>query len=376
MPPPVSVRPVSTRADRGRFLRLPWIVYRDDPHWIPPLLVERRMHLAAHNPYFRHAEWQSWLAWRDGTAVGRITAQIDGIETEHRGERIGHFGMIEAIDDAGVFAALLAAAEEWLGERGCRRITGPFNLSINQECGLLVAGFDTPPSLMMGHARPWHDAHVQAAGYTPAKDLLAYRIAPDFDAPRLMEMLIRRHAARVTVRAMDRRNAKRELGILRDLFNDAWQDNWGFVPFTPEEFDEIGTVLTWLADPDFVQIAELDGQPVAMIVALPNLNEAARDLDGRLLPFGWLKLLWRLKWRHPRSARVPLMGVRHDLQHTPAGPALAFLVIDAVRKALIRRGVREVELSWILEDNAGMRHIIEAIGGEAYKRYRVYAKPS
>ena len=176
------------------------------------------------------------------------------------------------------------------------------------------------------------------------------------------------------VRPLRRSDLKGELHILRDIFNDAWSQNWGFLPFTEEEFQEIGHLLTALVDDHFVQIAELDQTPVAMIVALPNINEAIRDLNGRLLPFGWAKLLWRLKVKHPRTARVALMGVRKHLQHTRLGPGLAFLVIDAVRQALIRRGVTEVEMSWILEGNAAMRNIIETIGGEAYKRYSIYSK--
>ncbi|MGE3298691.1 MAG: hypothetical protein AB7I68_15255, partial [Porticoccaceae bacterium] len=165
-----------------------------------------------------------------------------------------------------------------------------------------------------------------------------------------------------------------ELEILRDIFNDAWAENWGFVPFTRAEFTELGKVMAALLPADHVQIAEIDGRPVAFIVALPNVNEAARDLRGRLLPLGWAKLLWRLKVRGVRSGRVPLMGVRREYHHTRLGPTLAFMVIDAVRGGLVRRGIGDVELGWILEGNSGMRNIIEAIGGTAYKRYRIYRK--
>jgi hypothetical protein len=172
-----------------------------------------------------------------------------------------------------------------------------------------------------------------------------------------------------------RKQLKQELEILRDIFNDAWVDNWGFTPFTAAEFADIGELLTLLVDDDFVQIAEIGNRPVAMVVALPNINEVIRDLNGRLLPTGWLKLLWRLKIGYPQTARVPLLGVRKEYQHTRLGPALAFMVTDAVRQGLRRRKIRNVELSWILEDNSGIRNIIEAIGGVAYKRYRVYEKP-
>jgi hypothetical protein len=190
-----------------------------------------------------------------------------------------------------------------------------------------------------------------------------------------MQRLAGAGGAHVRVRPIDARNRKHELAVVRDIFNDAWARNFGFVPFTEAEFAEVGMLVTLLSPPGYVQIAEVDGEPAAFIVAMPNINEITRHLGGRLLPLGWLRLLWGLKVRHPRSARVPLMGVRQKYQHSRLGPGLAFLVIDAVRKALCARGVREVELSWILEDNAGMRGIIEAIGGEAYKRYRLYEMP-
>jgi hypothetical protein len=199
-------------------------------------------------------------------------------------------------------------------------------------------------------------------------------IAPDFEAPAVMRRLVAASAPRVRVRALDRKRMDAEISVLRDIFNDAWAENWGFVPFTPAEFHELGRNLRFLVDPEFIQIAEVDGEAAAFIVAIPNINEAIRGFRGRLFPTGWAKLLWRLKVGYPSTARVPLMGVRRRFQRTRVGPALAFLVIDAVRLALIRRGVKEVELSWILEDNAGMRGIIESIGGRAYKRYRVYER--
>ena len=189
-----------------------------------------------------------------------------------------------------------------------------------------------------------------------------------------MTRLAARVSDRVSVRPVRRRQLAEDAAIMRDIFNDAWHNNWGFVPLAEEEWVETVTTLGKLMPDEYIQIAEYDGEPVAFIVALPNLNEAARDLRGRLLPFGWLKLLWRLKVRHPHTARVPLMGVRQSFQHSRLGPTLAFVVIDAVRKALHKRGVTDVEMGWILEDNDGMRNIIETIGGQAYKRYRIYEK--
>ncbi len=367
------VLPADTRVIRDDFLRLPSRLYSNDPNWIAPLEFELRERVWGSNPYLQHARVQAWVAYDPaGQPVGRITAQWDLLHQDVHGDKRGAFGLFEAAEDPAVAGALFAVAKDWLLSQGALRIRGPLNLSVNEECGLLVEGFDTPPCVMMGHALPRYDAMLQSLGLVPAKDLFAYKVAPDFDAPRVMRRLAEAGGASVVVRALDTRHRARELVLIRDIFNDAWARNFGFVPFTEAEFADVGRMVTLLSPNDYVQIAEVDGVPAAFIVAMPNINEITRDMGGTLLPFGWLKLLWGLKVRHPRSARVPLMGVRQSFQHSRMGPALAFLVIDAVRKSLCTRGVREVEMSWILEDNSGMRSIIEAIGGRLYKRYRLY----
>lgn len=371
---PVSVEVVTEPRQMRQFLALPQRIYASDPAWIAPLGFMKREQMSAKNHFFDHARWRAWLALRDGQPVGRITAQIDAMHLQQHGDGAGYFGMLEADDDPAVFAALFGAAEDWLRSEGMKQVRGPFNLHVNEEVGLLVDGFATPPYVLMGHARPWYGPAVEAQGYRGVKDLLAYQVRPDFDAPRVMERLAQRVSDRVVVRPVRRKQLLEDAAIMREIFNDAWQHNWGFVPLVEAEWADTVSTLTKLMPDDYIQIAEYDGEPVAFIVALPNLNEAARDLDGRLLPFGWAKLLWRLKVRHPKSARVPLMGVKQSFQHSRLGPTLAFMVIDAVRKALHARGVRDVEMGWILEDNDGMRNIIETIGGVAYKRYRVYQK--
>jgi len=373
-PGDLTIVPVRNAQDLEKFIRVPWSVYDGDPCWIPPLIVERKQHLSANNPYFRHAEWQGWVAIRDGKAVGRISAQVDRLRLEKHADGTGLFGFLEADDDADIFRLLLETACDWLRGQGMHRVQGPFNLSINDECGLLVEGFDAPPSVMMGHARPYYSGRLEALGYSKAKDLLAYRMATDFVVPGTMQKLTRKSSERITVSPLRRKHLKEELVVLRELFNDAWANNWGFVPFTREEFDELGHNLVRLVDENFIQIASVDGQPAAMIVALPNLNEAARDLDGRLLPLGWLKLLWRLKRHKLKTARVTLMGVRQEYQNSRLGIALAYTVIEAIRLPVTTQGIDEVEMSWILEDNSNMRHILESLGAEPYKRYRIYQK--
>jgi hypothetical protein len=376
-PPPAE--PVRVAAMEGRralhkFLRLPWSLYADDPAWVPPLILERRQLLSPRDPYFDHARVRAWIAYRGSRPVGRISAQIDRLHLERYQDATGFFGLLEAEDDPETFRALLSAAETWLRGHGMVRILGPFNLSINQECGLLVEGFETPPMVMMGHGRPYYAGRIEEQGYGKAKDLVAYRINSDFSLSRAMELLLARVSGRVQTRTLRRDRFAEDLRILQDIFEDAWSSNWCFIPFTAREFDHLGRTLRLLVHDDFVHIAEVDGEPAAMIAAFPNVNEAIHDLNGRLFPWNWIKLLWRLKVRHPKTARVALMGVRKRYHNSRVGAALALLVIVALRECGVRRGVQEVELSWILEDNVGTRNIIESLGGVVYKRYRIYEK--
>lgn len=370
------LRIVQVQGRRGlrQFVKVPWPLYADDPMWVPPLIVERLHHVSPRNAYFEHARCCLWIAYRGDTPVGRISAQIDQLHLARYQDATGFFGMVEAEDNAETFRALLSTAETWLRGQGMSRVLGPFNFSINHECGLLVEGFDNPPMVMMGHALPYYGPRIEGEGYGNAKDLLAYRVPCNFESPAFMRTVLGKVEGSAHVRPLRRAQLDEELRILRDIFEDAWSGNWGFIPFTEAEFSDLGKNLKLLVDDDFVQIAEIDGVPAAMIVAFPNVNEAIKDLNGRLLPFGWMKLLWRLKVDFPKTARVPLMGVRRRYHGSALGMALAFLVIDAVRRPGAKRGVQDVELSWILEDNTGMRNILEAIGGIPYKRYRIYEK--
>jgi hypothetical protein len=371
---PLRIVPVEGRQGLRQFVRLPWSIYADDPAWIPPLLIERSEHLSKRNPFFEHAECQFWLAYRGENAVGRISAQVDHLHLQRYKDATGFFGLLEGEDDPETFGLLLKTAEKWLSSQGMHRILGPFNLSINQECGLLVEGFDTPPMVMMGHARPYYSARVAESGYRKEKDLLAYCIDIDFELTRAMKALIKKAARRVSIRSLRRERFSEELEILQDIFEDAWSGNWGFVPFTKAEFKHLGQSLKHLVHDEYVQIAEVDGSPDAMIIGVPNVNEVIRDINGRLLPFGWLKVLWRLKVVRPKTARIPLMGVRKRHHNSLLGAALAVMVVERVRRLGAKYGAKKVELSWILEDNAGMRNILDSIGGVVYKRYRIFAK--
>ncbi|MDX9786694.1 MAG: N-acetyltransferase [Desulfobacterales bacterium] len=372
---PLHIKKINSRQTGNAFIRMPWPVYKDDPMWVPPLLLERRMHLSPKNPYFDHARCGFWIAYRHGKPVGRISAQIDQLHLQRYQDRTGFWGMLEAEDNVDTFQALMNTAETWLQRQGMTRARGPFNLSINQECGLLVAGFDTPPSIMMGHARPYYQKHIEQCGYQKTKDLFSYTIDWGFTHSAAMRLIMKRTRNRVHTRPFRKAHFQEDLNIVQDIFNDAWSGNWGFVPFTQKEFDHLGKDLKLLVNDKLIRIAEVNGEPAAFMLVLPNLNEVIRDLNGRLFPFGWLKLLWRLKVKYPETARIPLMGVRSQYHDSLLGAALAYRLIGDIQEAGEGCGIKKLELSWILEDNTTMRNIITNIGGTVYKTYRIYDKP-
>ncbi len=373
----VRVRPVLSKDDKKLFLDVPFGLYDKGSNWVAPLYLERFEHLDPRkNPYFRHAETQLFLAEVNGRPVGRISVQIDRLHLERYQDSAGQFGFLEAPDDPAVFAALFEAAEAWLKARGMKRVRGPFSFSINDETGLLVEGFDHPPNMMMGHALPYYAARVEAAGFTKAKDVIAYYYDDKDSLPKSLAIAYERamKSPLIEVRPLDKKNLARDLDIILSIHTDAWSDNWGFIPFTPEELKALGENLKILVNKEYIAIASYKGVPAAFSVTLPNLNEWITGLNGRLLPFGWAKLAWNLFGRAPNSVRMPLMGVRKEFHGTLAGSSLALAVIETVRRYHISRGTNSGELSWILEDNLPMRHMIEALGARPYKTYRVYEK--
>ncbi len=370
----LEIVPVTNKRLLKAFIKVPWPIYRDDGAWRAPLVMERLMALSPKSPVFEHLDWQAWIARRSGRPVGRITAQVDALHQARHGEGTGFFGLIEGEDDPDLFDALFGTAEDWLRQRGMRRIIGPLNLNVNQEIGLLTEGYGTPPHFMMGHARPYYSQRIESLGYRPCQQLLAYEAANDFDEPRAIAIQRKRLARRITLRTLDRSQQSRELERLRSIFNDAWSGNWGFVPFTEREFQALGQSLLLVVPKDLIWLAEIEGEAVGFIVMLPNINEAIADLNGRLLPWGWAKLLWRLKARLPASGRVPLMGVRRRLHDGPLGGGVAMSLIHQTAQAALGHGIATSETSWILEDNKGMRAIMERIGGVISKRYTVYEK--
>lgn len=371
----ITILPVTDARTRRDFIRVPVMVHQDQPHFVARLHFEMRAHISAKNPFFLHAQHQLFVAYGEGRPVGRISAQIDALAQREGAPTVGHFGFLDAAN-AEVVTPLLAAAEAWLKAQGAASIAGPYSFSVNDECGLLVEGFDHAPYVLMNHAPAWLGAAVEAAGYEKAKDLLAFHMDTREPFPRAATRLAEQAdtIAGLRVRPLVMRRLHAELtGMLR-IFNEAWRNNWGFIPMTPEETTFMAENLKPILIPQLAQIAEIEGAPAAMILALPNVMEVIRDVKGRLWPLGWLKLLLRLKLRGPTSVRVLLMGIRPEFRSGVMGAVLSATLISRLRDACLARNIRWVEMSWILEDNAAMIRLIEAVGGAPYKRYRLYAK--
>jgi len=367
----LSVVAVNNARRRTQFLRAPTAIYADDPNHILPLEMETGKWLRNKGAWFEHGRLQAWLALRGGKVVGRISAQIDKL---HPDAAVAQFGFLEAIDDQSVFNALLDTAAAWCRQQGASIMQGPFDPGINQQCGLLVEGFDTPPMVLMGHALPYYKSRYLEAGLVPVQTMLAYDLDVKYKAMPTMYKLARRYRQRFRLRQPDWSHRAAEMQLMRDIFNDAWQDNWGFVPFTEAEFAEMGAEIRPLLKPGWVHLVECEGEAVGFIVMLPDVNAMVADFNGRLLPFNVFKLLHRLRLQPIRRGRVPLMGVRKRFHGTPLAAVIAFLMIEQLQIYSVPQGLRQVELSWILEGNKGMRGIIEGMTGEVYKRYQVFAR--
>lgn len=373
---PVEVLPVRSRADRRDFLRLPWLTQRADPAWIPPLLVERAAFVDRGHPFLRHGGAVLLLARRSGEPAGRLLVSADGRYDAAHGERAAFFGMFECVDDDRVAHALLDAAAAWARARGRTRLVGPIDYAIHYQSGLLVRGFEHPPRLMTNHNPPWYPPLLESWGLSRRLDLHAWRLRVA-DRPALLERwraVAIRLAARsgVTVRPARLADYDAELGRLRAVYNEAWQGTWGFVPMSDGEFAALARDLRPLVVPELLLLAEARGEPVGFALTLPDLNEAARPLDGRLttlgLPVGLARLLWRL--RRVKAVRLLTLGVRPRWRRRGVAEALILRTWDAA----LARGLVEAELGWTAEDNPLIEEPIRRLGAEPYKTWRIYAR--
>jgi hypothetical protein len=371
----IDIRSIPLGGNLRPFLDVVDHIYRDDPAFVRPLDLELKDRLSRKNPFFAHATGTCFAAFRDGKPIGRVTAQIDRAHIDRHQDGAGFFGFLDTVDDADVSKALLDRAGNWLVDRGMQRMRGPISLNINEELGCLVEGFDTPPMVLMPHHRSYQGGLIEKAGLTKLKDFYAWRYSVG-DVPKRAVKAHEEIAGlpEVTTRTVNMKDLESEVRIVMDIFNDAWMDNWGFVPLTEGELRKLAADLKLFLVPELTRVVSIDGEPAAFAIVLPNINEAMRDLGGKLFPLGLPKLLWRLKVEKPKTARLALLGIRRKYRHVRKYAGLSTYLYVEMNKAGQRRGVQWGELSWTVEDNGPVNVGIKFMGGKIYKKYRVYER--
>ena len=372
----VDIRQTPMGGDMREFLGVVDRVFAGDRAYIRPLDLEIKERLdPKKNPFFEHAEGVTFTAHQHGQCVGRVTAQIDREHLARHKDDTGFFGFLDTIDDASVARELLAKAEGWLRQRGMKKARGPYNLSINEEAGCLVEGFDHPPVLQNSHHRSYQGGLIEQAGYTKEKDLYGWRYEVGDLNPRVRKARDDiRAMPEVTSRPLSRKDLERDVKITLDIFNDAWSDNWGFIPLSKKEADKMASDLKLFLVPEITRIVTIDGEPAAVALALPNVNELIPDLHGKLLPTGFAKLLYRLKVQGAKSGRLLILGItkKYRLQRKYAG--LSLFLYAEMNDGGRRVGMTWGELGWTLEDNAAINTGIRMMGAKKYKTYRIYSK--
>jgi GNAT superfamily N-acetyltransferase len=370
----VEVRPVHSRGDLMRFIKLPWRLYRNSPRWVPPLISERKHHLDREsNPFFEHAEAEYFLAWRDGQPVGRISAHVDHRFNEFQQNDWGLFGFFESEDDPEIAQALLSSAEAWLRERGRDNMVGPMDFTTNHECGLLVEGHERPPQILENWHHPYYGALIEGYGLQKVMDLYKWELHIA-DREKMLPIMFEladkvEPKYGVKVRPMRKRDFESEVRAFMEVYNAAWEKNWGFVPLTDNELHAYAKELRPILDENWAWIAEADGQVVGAALSIPDYNQVLAKLNGRLLPFGWAKAL--AARRKIDAVRVFALGVKRAYQHT--GVAAKFYVEHF--NSASRTPQTWGEMGWILETNTAMNRGMEAMNGRIVKRYRLYEKP-
>ncbi|MEL7832415.1 GNAT family N-acetyltransferase [Fodinibius sp. Rm-B-1B1-1] len=361
----------TTKSERKQFIDFPYQHYSDDEHWIPPLKMEQKKLIdTENNPFYDNGDIALFLAEQDGEICGRIAAIQDRRYNEHHNNKTGFFGFFECIDDQSVANLLFKVAGDWLRQRGHTDVLGPANPSMMDEIGVLIDGFEYDPSFLMPYHKPYYDKLIKNAGLEKSMDMYAFRVTQatvTLDRIYRAEEIVRRRLPKLKIREIDTKNLDQEIEIVRNVFNQAWSQNWGFIPWTKEELEELAKDLKLILDPKVAHIAEVDGEPVAFSIALPDLNQALKHTDGTLFPTGIFKLLWHR--RNIDQIRTALMGVVPKYQGKGIDALLHKEAIINGKEA----GYKSSELSWVLESNKNMIRVAEKIGAEIEKTYRMYS---
>jgi hypothetical protein len=370
----IEIRTVKTQRELKQFMDLPKRIYANDPAWVPALDFELKKQLSRTAPFFEHGDAELFTAWRGGQMVGRISAQYDRLHNERYSEKTAFFGFFETEDDETVSRALFDAAVAWARKHGMNLIRGPFSFSINHIAGCLIEGFETPPYLDMAHNLPYYPKLIEAYGFTKAKDLIAFRYDATVDPPEMAQELAKQVEATpgLVIREVRKSHFEEDLGIILSVFNEAWSQNWGFVPMTDAEVKLVAENLKLVLDPRLAFIAEFEGEPAGVCVTIPNINQLLHKTRGLPTPLVLGRMIWDLKVRRRvNQARLVILGVRRKFRGSALGglSVLFYVKTHFVGQAC---GMTEAELSWTLEDNYRINQGIEMMGGKPYKLYRVY----
>lgn len=369
----MSVELIRVKSERELkdFMLLPFELYRNDPAWVPPLLMsEKKLLKRNKHPFHKHSVVEYLLAKRDGRYVGRMAVIVNHQHNQFHKDKAGFFGFFDCENSPATARELFDVAEKFLKLHGLTHARGPMNFSVNETCGALVEGFDTPPYFMMPHNPAYLPQLIEHCGYHKAMDLLAYRVTKDLVHDERFQALAKHFDhSKVKLRPIDLGRFRQEIDLLMEIYNDAWSDNWGFVPMTPDEVEFMAKELKRIFRPELSYMAEVDGTPVGFAFALPNINPILKKIRGRLLPFGWFFLLTGISTVD--SIRVMALGVRKQYQRLGLGALLCLKFIEDGS----RLGIREAEMSWVLETNRMMILPLERMGAKPYKRYRIYEKP-
>ena len=375
----IDIIAVQTRKQRKQFLDLPYELYKADENWRAPLRFERAAQIdPKKNPAAKPITYQFFLAYRSGQCLGRIAAFLNAAHDNHYKDNAGFFGYLDSAPDSQITQALLQAAQDWIVAQGREKIFGPAQWSVNEECGLLIDGYDTPPAVLMPYGRPDYKTSLEAQGFTKIVDMYAYMsdLHAGYPRSKIIQAMVgyADKSPSLTWRKLDKSNFVEDIKIAMDIFNDAWSKNWGFIPFTPEQIIHTAKEMKPILVHDTFWIGYIDNNPVAYVCMIPDINHAAHGFNGYLLPFNWAKFLWRLKVRKIKRLRLPLMGLRREWHNKRKGVALTTKICELAYAGARDNGYTHCELSWILEDNEGMKAICEQAQAEHYKTYRMYEK--
>ena len=370
----ITIQPIDFNDKKRvkKFITFPWKIYEDDPNWVPPLIIDKLDFLnQKKNPFFLHSSAQLFMAFRGNEPVGRISAQVNNQHLQVHKDDTGFFGFFECVNDREVASALFETAGEWLKERGMQTMRGPESFSVSDEIGLLVEGLGRPPKVLMTYNPEYYISLIEDYGFSKIQDLYAYILFAQDGMSGLVKRMVKSAMKdpNLVIRNPTKKTIKQDMEMIKIIYKEAWSENWGAVPLTPEEFEHTAKEISLFYDPDITFIAEYKGEPAGVSIVLPDLNQALKHANGRLFPFGLLKILFYR--RKIKEIRMPIMGVREAYRNR----GIDAIFYNETYNSAVAKGIRSCELSWVLESNTTLNRILKKLGAKRDKTYRLYDYP-